>query len=159
MKNITKERLALLSEVVNELDAGSFIVLQFILTVVIWGLLNGFGFMLNTLPNWAVAVGAGGALCLMAASYLHKQPRLFLGPVSLIALLVVQLGLVEAWSSNSHQAANLGKSSIPSLAEVATCFSWLIVAALALGGLAVIVMRKEKKVRKFEQTKDNWPWV
>lgn len=145
MKLTVRQKLAIIGEVLSETSAGGLFMLQLILAVMLWMLLSGAGQIIGILPNWALALGGSGIVCLALAAIGLKKPKFIFLPLGMVALLALQIGGAGVLIPDENQTSSprIGRGHFPSFAELVNCFSWVVVIGLAVGGFMALCMLAE----------------
>lgn len=92
MKLRSRDKFAIVVEVLREASAGGLFMLISTLMFLLWALFSGTAQIISTLPNWALAIGACGAIVICITALVIKVPKMIYVSLSAVALLAIQIG-------------------------------------------------------------------
>ena len=148
MKLPNRQKLLLIFEEIFKFSFGQLLMLQIIVMILMVMLCYGAEQIIGSLPNWALAVGASGAITICIASFVLRKPQMIYVVLGFVGLLALQIGgadVIIPDTSNSQRSLNFW-----SFNDLVSTFSWMIVIGLTLGGVLAGFLATDHTVSKIK---------
>lgn len=130
------DKLALASEAVlllfKELSFGQCLVLQLIVSVIVWMAIHGGTMLAGALPSWALAFAAAGFATILFATFRMGHTKYGLIAVGLCVTMMLSAGSASVLVPDTDTHA-LGR--LPSLNDFVQLYAWLVAVGGFIGGI------------------------
>ncbi|AOZ11212.1 hypothetical protein [Cupriavidus malaysiensis] len=117
----------------KELSFGQCLVLQLIVSGVVWTAIQGGVMLAGALPSWALALGAAGFATMLFVTFRMGHARYGLIAVGMCVAMMLSAGSASVLVPDADTHA-LGR--LPSLNDLVQMNAWLAAAGGFIGGIA-----------------------
>ncbi|HEP6430614.1 hypothetical protein [Burkholderia arboris] len=125
-----------LLRLLKDLSFAQCLVLQLIVAMVVWMVMQGGAMLAGALPIWAIALSSAGFATILLATFRMGFARIGLAAIGLCITMMLSAGS----ASVAVQDANRRPFGMPNFNDVVLTYAWLMVIGGCIGGLVATAM-------------------